>query len=1401
MSKKKIIIGLMTAGLVVTPNFNGVVNVQAKTINNNAIINRIAKADDCIYLSDIDYIANQSSAGWGNIKEDVNLDDEVIKLLVEGAEMEFEKGIVAHAPSTIVYDISNYSNEFTNLSTFLGIDVKSGGKGDGVKFRIYKSNDNSNWELIKETGVLKGDINSEYVNLDISGTNYIKLEADQLGGNGSDHSLYADLKLVKADYNINAGGYEEFKNLEEYDAELSKHSVEYNYENNFNMVLRREFVNRVGYLQIQNAIKNQANVKEALDWLVADDNALELFIEAGGYLHGNGYNAITALADLYENYKDDLNDQTDGELYKRMLIATAVAFSKPIQQWIIAWGGNGIPTDPVTRYAEFKELYTSGEFLRPDEFKSLNMELLRYVVDIRTDDEEITWLREYSEERFPSDLNKRLDPYSFVEYERPNYGNPEFYSESNRQKWDDKYGFTRFGLTGYGEAGRTRPWMAMESGGICWGISGMGDALNSVHGIPTVNVFQPGHEAYLVYYTDDLGRNAWKIYNDVAGWAQSYSSWGGNKKTETRLLLGWGNKSHIPNNVNNSTYILLAQTALNDFEDCRKSQYYNMIANSYPLGSQERLDVYNKALDILDINLDSFDGIIESYKAMNKSSAEWRELAKRVIDKYMYFPAPMIDTINRIIPYLTDATDLATINTLKTNALYTAKDAQDADVIEARGCREIARFLLGESAVDLASFSFDGEYANQIRLHESYNDSVLRVRYSLDGGNTWTQTGDHVITLTDEQVNSITADNDIIVGLVGTDATFTIDIQSPKEITDSIIYKNDYENLLIGETEHLEYKLEGSNEWKDYITGLDSDTRFVGDTKVKVRYKAHDLVMKGAEKEYTFTQDTDTEQQKYLQLKNVRLHSFSSQNSDNKDHSARNLIDGTINTAWHTAYGGDDEKSYSIEFDKIRYISKLNFTPGNGANGRPKAGEIYSSLDGENWELVKTFNDLANNNQVKEIAFDDSVEARYLKIVATETYGNSEGERNKFFSGKLMEFFEDTTKKYEDSANIEYSSMRLTNQNVIATLHLPEGCTAEVTEHEFTENGSYEFKFTNSNGEEQTILAEVSWIDKVAPTAEVNFDVTKDTNGNVTATLDNISEEVVILNNNGSNSYTFEKNGEFIFMIQDRAGNLAEISAKVTWIDKEAPIVTIDYSTINPTTDKVTATVIGLKEGEYIVNNDGNNSVVFEDNGSFEFVVRDKAGNETKITATVDWIKEPVIVQPSPDTDDSENEEVSKPENDKPSKPNNNGNGHNKPAKPNNNGNANGHNKPANGNGNANGHIKPLGGNSNTTSVSGGLVLESISTSATVETPSNNNQVAVEDIPVNTQLEELPSKYDGDIMEEVREDENFNYIDMRDEDDISNKTPSLLKMILIGGGIVVAFLFILFLVFKFVFKY
>lgn len=605
-----------------------------------------------------------------------------------------------------------------------------------------------------------------------------------------------------------------------------------------------------------------------------------------------------------------------------------------------------------------------------------------------------------------------------------------------------------------------------------------------------------------------------------------------------KVDLGNGVKSDVGNN---GGYQLLGQAALNNYEAYQKSLYYNLIANSYESGTQKE-EVYNKALEVLDINLDSFEAILNLYKQKGDkvTSANWLEFAKRVISTYTYYPMAMTDLLRVINPYL-NREDALEVDMLKTEALNKALNATDDEVLQSGACREIARELLGSDKVDLASFSFDGENAGKIVMNSKYDDYDFQVQYSLDGGNTWETSLEHKIVLSKKQIESITADNDIQVKISGSNQVFTIDILKGENISSKTLAVNDDEDSFVGKTEVLEYSIDNGKTWKAF----DRDTRITGNQTVLARYRAHGVYLSGDSTEYNFTENNDKEK-KYVYVKDI---SYISSGSSQSGYAAKNMIDASPFTTWHTTWGQvAKDKTYVVSFNEVKYLSQITYDPADGVNGRIKSAKVYVSLDGKEWTLAGEKTNMANNTARKELVLDESLPAKFVKIEATETYGNHEGP-NKYVSGRRFNYYEDTTKIYKDPS-IEYSVTSLTNKDVVATLQLPSGFKAvgEST-YTFDKNGEHTFTYKDLNNKEKTIKAKVSWIDKEVPTATVEYDITEKTEFAVKATLKDFSKEnVKVLNGDENGSHTFTKNGEFTFMIQDEAGNIGYVTAKVTWI-------------------------------------------------------------------------------------------------------------------------------------------------------------------------------------------------------------------------------------------------------------
>ncbi len=161
----------------------------------------------------------------------------------------------------------------------------------------------------------------------------------------------------------------------------------------------------------------------------------------------------------------------------------------------------------------------------------------------------------------------------------------------------------------------------------------------------------------------------------------------------------------------------------------------------------------------------------------------------------------------------------------------------------------------------------------------------------------------------------------------------------------------------------------------------------------------------------------------------------------------------------------------------------------------------------------------------------------------------------------------------------------------------------------------------------------------------INVNITYDhpslTNQNVVAKLNTPNEKIKIKNNGGSDSYTFKENGGFKFKYIDEENNCeGSITATVNWIDKIIPTAIIEYSHNEKTSEPVIAILTKETEPITIINNDGKNNYIFQENGTFEFIYQDQAGNIGKTLAKVDWIEKTSVEKPEPTPDPSPDSNV-----------------------------------------------------------------------------------------------------------------------------------------------------------------
>ena len=1112
------------------------------------------ECSDYAYLSDISYVKDKSFAPSGQaILLDRNKDNNLITLKINNTSTPFIKGICAWATSEIVYDLRELDYDY--FTSYIGVDIseQSNYFNGGAKFYIYTSDDGEDWQEQYKSDVLYGWSEAKFVKIDIKNANYLKLVADEnqeyagdWWSSWYDETCFANAKLIKEGYEEDNSDVDFIKTVAEYDEIIKSHygeEISGDYELT---LLQRELVNNVGYSTLQALAKYSNGCKDTIYWLMNDKETLRLYL-VGGKPEGTYYKSIKVLTDLYTKYKDDLANEnkteygtTLGDLYRRMMLSLSLTESGNVYLWI-----DGVNrSNAITRYEIYKELHNE-KLIENKVFESLTVEEMRWVMNTIIDDEEIKWLNDYVR----NEKNGSTGPYDYIVYTFDyNYNEDQYYDQANYDKWDEKYNLSKFNIT-Y-QKGQPKLWIVFEEGAVCGGLSKTGSCIwGSYKGLPNTCVSQPGHCAYLYYTQDENENGVWNLGNDIFGWGQS----GRTEHLNVRTMNDWGNGSYTSGW--NASYILLAQAAQNEYDKYEKSEEILMLAKVYSGDNEKLEEIYRKALEVENLNFDAWLGLVNLYNSdSTKTEEDYYNLAQEIAETYTYYPRPMYDLLNLIKPKMTSVEYQTIFSLLQTRTLTTATLATNADSIQPNAVKQVANALLGNIDTSIANFSFDGDNAGSIVLSSRFDGVDVAWDYSLDGGKTWTISEEHILPLTDEQIKSITTESDIKVHIMGVDYSednvYTIDIQNSSGLP-SNLYANDLENKLIGATSAMEWKCNEDDEWTSYSK---EEPDLSGNKSIIVRMGATGVHLADTNtKTYTFTEDDQSNTQKYISIDRLSVYEVSSEEPGHSA-SAQNAIDGNINTIWHSNWNGNDSDRYiTIKLDEPTYISALEYVPRqSGSNGRIKNGKILVSMDGSEWTEISTITNWANTAASKVAAFDEPVKAQYVKLVATENYGDG---RN-FISAAMINLYEDATKSEIPTAEIEYDIEKLTNSNVTATLVNP---STEITitnnsgkdTYVFTENDEFTFEFEDKYGNKGTATAKVNWIDKTAPTATISYDIEEETDQPVTATISDFSEKVTITNNDGKDTYTFKENGSFTFEFVDEAGNIGTATATVSWIKKD----------------------------------------------------------------------------------------------------------------------------------------------------------------------------------------------------------------------------------------------------------
>ena len=984
------------------------------------------------YLSDIPYVANQSAAGWKTICLDKTSDGALISVKVEGANYSFKKGIWAHATSTVVYDLTDYLG-YDYFTAYIGLNTTAASSSNGVKFYIYTSEDGKNWNLKTDENpeVSKPGQNATFVKIDIRDAKFLKLYADANGSNGNDHSVYADAKLIKETYKEPGEGL--VNSVEDLDKRIKTEFANADLSNKeYELVLlQRELVSNAGQYALKRFCSESEENQATLSWLMNDLDTLKLYILGGKPEGGSYYSSLNVLSKLYTKYKNDFEVKevskygtVKGDLYKKMAITLSLTHSARVALWMQ-------PSEPlnqsdaVTRYAIFKKMYDEGNFVVTDSiditkwFESYNVEEMRFVLNNIIDDEEILWLNEYTQSFIDAQPNKAwtyLTPHPYMAYVYPNYGNPVFHDPDRKDYWDKKFNgiFSKYGVTYSSENKKIyKVWMNFRNefgtGAVCGGISKTGSNIRTSHGIPAAVIGQPGHAAIIYYGQDNNGNGYWNLDNDVSGWTLS-------EKGE-RLLLGWGNaNTNYARGSYQVVYMALAQEALNDYENFEKCEETVMLAKSYEGDLVKQEEIYRRALEIQPINLDAWLGLINVYNtSTTKTEDEYFELAREVGENLKYFPLPMQQLTNLIKPKLTSVENSYRFTLLQTRILTEGtkvpnNTADNYYVYQPSLTRTEANFLLGKLDKTIATFSFDGEDADKIVLSSRFDGNGVRWDYSLDGKQTWHEVAfsaeeEHKWQLTEEEIKSINAEDDIYIHIVGVNYNeenlYKIDITETNAPT---LYNNDLENKVMGTTNIMEWRFNENDPWTSYAT---EEPDLTGDKTIQVRVAPSGTGLASDVTTLEFTQDEINPKRKYIKIAHLSIENVSSEATSNQGN-ASFAIDGNYYTRWHSAWNGSDTQKYiTIKLDKPVILSAMDYFPAAGGNGKILQAQILGSMDGENFTEIKNVT-WANNDTTKTIDFEEPVQVQYIKIVGART---SSGGGGNFIAARMFNFYEDTTIK------------------------------------------------------------------------------------------------------------------------------------------------------------------------------------------------------------------------------------------------------------------------------------------------------------------------------------------------------------------------------------------------------
>ena len=806
------------------------------------------------------------------------------------------------------------------------------------------------------------------------------------------------------------------------------------------LLLQRRLVEKAGYDALTAKMEKDADFAACMEWLFSDAQMLRYYVY-GGEPEANGrydtnktptaqnyLDSFAVLSKLYAKHKADVTTESENKaLYQRMMAALALTHSVPVYDWWVNSGMVGFnwrrQSEPVERYDIYKNWYLHK--MLAVEFPKLNVEEMRLVMGAPTDNDQLQWAHYYirakvwkeSADQYiknPKQVKSQdvpayglMFPYKVTSFLPTNNIGSPYFTEANRQKWDEKYTFSLhnevfdfdlpYGPSKAGDEWATADgqyyppmWVWLEVGGVCVNISCTSTVAFNAFGIPCTTLTQPAHLTYYRYTENaaDTSKVVWWHGYDVYHIQQSSSKDDGH----THIPSGWGDLPYT--SYDNGAYIFLGMDAVRgkhgtDYAKAENLAYMAEIALADGR-TDEAIALYQQALAAQSFNLSAFDGLARAYEQAGKTDEDYYALAEKAAAALKWYPLPMHDyLVNCLQKKCTSVSAKTDIVALAGKTLDDAiADYQSSGLDQPDQVKNVAAYLKGR-ILKAASFSFD---SGALTLNSSYKDSETALEYSLDGGHDWTkwtrQPGDVSRQLTAQELAAISEEHDIQFRFLGAKNIHTIDItRGTAPVSNAKTNTpDDNEDVFLNLQSGLEYSTDSGVTW----SALTAKSTFPGDTTVWLRKKAAGTVLASPHIEVKFTANEGTPERSYLKLKGS-----STIISKPDVNSVDGAFDGNINTYWENNYADGFVKDSSgnwvpkhtyefvLKFDQPHYLSAMTYLP-HDMDGAIRGIEIYTSTDGENWQLAAATKDWDANTQEKSLEFERPAFAGYVKLKTTK---------------------------------------------------------------------------------------------------------------------------------------------------------------------------------------------------------------------------------------------------------------------------------------------------------------------------------------------------------------------------------------------------------------------------------